>query len=156
MKKFHKISEKEHSKFASVFEYNDIVIPTRQTGKSCGYDFVCPHDLTIKANSVDKIYSGIKCELDDNEFLMLAIRSSKAIKDNLVLANQVGIIDADYYNNIGNEGHIIIAIRNMNDYDVEIKKGERICQGIILKYEVVDEDCPNTNTRSGGIGSTGR
>ena len=87
---------------------------------------------------------------------MLAIRSSKAIKEGLVLANQVGIIDADYYNNEDNEGHIIIGVRNMNDYDVVIKKGDRICQGIILKYGITDMELPNTNVRGGGIGSTGR
>ena len=156
MRMFYKISDKEYSKYINLFDYEDIVIPKRQTVKSCGYDFVCPYDVTIKANSVGKVYSGIKCEIEDDEFLMLAIRSSKAIKEGLVLANQVGIIDADYYNNEDNEGHIIVGVRNMNDYDVVIKKGDRICQGIILKYGITDMELPNTNVRGGGIGSTGK
>ena len=40
------------------------------------------------------------------EFLGIYIRSSLGFKYNIRMCNQVGIIDADYYNNKDNEGHI--------------------------------------------------
>jgi dUTP pyrophosphatase len=39
--------------------------------------------------------------------LQLALRSSTPKKKGLMLANGIGIIDADYYNNSDNEGHIM-------------------------------------------------
>jgi dUTP pyrophosphatase len=42
-----------------------------------------------------------------------------------MLANGIGIIDSDYYNNPDNEGHIMFAILPFEG-DVTFKKGERI------------------------------
>ena len=47
------------------------------------------------------------------EWLGMYIRSSMAVKKRLMLVNNVGIIDADYYNNADNEGHIMLAQLNM-------------------------------------------
>ena len=71
------------------------------------------------------------------------------------LDNTVGIIDADYYNNSGNEGHIFIKITNdsMNNKEVKINKGEAFAQGIIFQYFLTEDDNSNS-VREGGIGST--
>jgi dUTP pyrophosphatase len=50
--------------------------------------------------------TGIKCQLASDCYLELSVRSSTPLKHWLVLANSVGIIDGDYYNNPDNEGHI--------------------------------------------------
>lgn len=155
-RKFEKISQKEYQKYSNLFAYSDIELPERQTNYSCGYDFVTPHDIIIKPNEIKIVYSGIKVHLNEDEFLMLAIRSSKAIKQGIVLANQVGIIDCDYYNNCDNEGHIMIALRNISDKEVKLEKKERVAQGIIMKYLLCDDDSFNKKDkeRLGGIGST--
>ena len=75
------------------------------------------------------------------------------IKKGLNLSNQVGIIDSDYYGNIDNDGHIMIAIKNTTDNDVVLKKGDRVSQGIIMKYLVTSDDIANEK-REGGFGST--
>lgn len=156
MRKFLKINKEEYNKYNGLFSYDDIVIPQRQTSKSCGYDFVSPHEVEINPGEVKVIYSGIKCALNDNEYLLLAVRSSIGIKRGIVLANQVGIIDADYFENPDNDGHIMIALRNITNNKVIIKKGERVVQGIIMNYQVTDDDVPKCDKRSGGIGSTGK
>ena len=79
---------------------------------------------------------------------------SLAIKKGLTLANNVGIIDADYYNNPSNEGHIMVALANWTNRPVVIAKGERIAQGIFEKYLVADADETLSSERVGGIGST--
>lgn len=153
MIKFHKINDKELKKYQDLFTYDDIILPKRQTSASSGYDFYLPYDCTIKAKSNALLYSGVKIELDENLFLMVCIRSSLARKNGLTLTNQVGIIDSDYYNNIDNDGHIMIAITNNLDTDISLKKGSRVCQGIILNYyKTVDDE--NEGTRVGGFGST--
>ena len=68
--------------------------------------------------------------------------------------NNVGIIDADYYNNEDNEGHIMLGLYNTTDSDVTLAKGERVAQGIFYKYLTADGDSADA-TRSGGFGSTG-
>lgn len=56
------------------------------------------------------------------------------------MCNQVGVIDADYYNNESNEGHIWLKIQNESKEEVHIKKGEAIAQGIFLKYLTTNSD----------------
>lgn len=155
MSDFYIVKDQELKKYEEIFTKNDIVIPTRKTFASSGYDFSSPYELSIKPHSVEKIYTGIKANLNEDEFLMIVVRSSIGINKGIVLANQVGIIDSDYYNNESNDGHIIIALRNMTDETVLIKKGERVCQGIIQKYYKTESD-NQTNKRIGGFGSTGK
>lgn len=97
--------------------------------------------------------TGLKCELDNNTYLELSVRSSTPLKTWLVLANGVGIIDADYYNNADNEGHIFLQIINLAPFDIKIKKGEFIGQGIIKPYLTIENDNA-TGVRAGGFGST--
>ena len=71
-----------------------------------------------------------------------------------MLVNGTGIIDADYYNNEDNEGHILVAFYNLSGESVTIHRGDRIAQGIFCPYLVSSDDRAN-GVRTGGIGSTG-
>ncbi len=97
--------------------------------------------------------TGIKAYMQTDEFLQLANRSSNPLKRFLLLANGVGVIDADYYNNPDNEGHIMFQFVNFGVTDVTIKKGERIGQGIFLPFLKADQD-ETMSTRTGGFGSS--
>lgn len=97
--------------------------------------------------------TGIKCEMPEDMYLELSVRSSCPLKHWLILANGVGIIDADYYNNPDNEGHIFFQIINLAPFDILLKKGDAIGQGIFKKYYLTDNDAA-TAERSGGFGST--
>lgn len=97
--------------------------------------------------------TGIKCEMPEDMYLELSVRSSCPLKHWLVLANGVGIIDADYYNNPDNEGHIFFQIINLSPFDILLKKGDAIGQGIFKKYYLTDDDSA-TAERQGGFGST--
>ena len=99
--------------------------------------------------------TGVKCQLDDGYYLELSVRSSCPLKYWLILANGVGIIDSDYYNNPDNEGHIFFQIINLSPFDIVLQKGEIIGQGIIKKYETTENDNAN-GKREGGFGSTSR
>ena len=69
------------------------------------------------------------------------------------MANSIGLIDSDYYENEDNDGHFFFAYFNCNDHDIEVKKGDIIGQVVFSKYLVVDKDSA-TGTRKGGFGST--
>lgn len=97
--------------------------------------------------------TGIKCQLADDEYLQLEVRSSCPLKYWLILANGVGIIDADYYNNPDNEGEIFFQIINLSPISIQLKKGDKIGQGIILKYNITEDDAA-AGERNGGFGST--
>lgn len=97
--------------------------------------------------------TGIKCEIPDGFYLELSPRSSCPLKHWLILANSVGIIDADYYNNPDNEGHIYFQFINLSPFDIQLHKGDAIGQGILKKYYVTDDDAAD-GFRAGGFGST--
>ena len=94
--------------------------------------------------------------MQDDEFLGIHIRSSMAIKRHLRLVNNEGIVDADYYNNPDNEGHLMIALANDTDKDIVLQAHERIAQGIFsVIYLTTDDDASKEKSvRSGGFGST--
>ena len=99
------------------------------------------------------VSTGMKCKLDQGTFLQLSVRSSSPLKYWLMLGNGVGIIDADYYNNPDNEGEIFFQIYNLSPFNIQIKKGEAIGQGIIMPWGVTEDDFSITE-RVGGFGST--
>lgn len=136
----------------------DAALPKRATAHSAGYDFVAPYDIIVHAGGsiVATLRTGIKACMEPDEFLMMCIRSSQGIKWGLALANGTGIIDADYYGNPDNDGEICIALVNREPYrDVKIHKGDRIAQGIFIKYLLTEDDETNAE-RNGGVGSTGK
>ena len=154
---FEKISEKEFSKVfnGTKASYEDITLPVRKTVNSAGYDFFMPYDLVLKTNEIAKVPTGIKACMNSNEFLGIYVRSSMGFKYNLRMCNQVGIIDADYYNNENNEGHIFIAIQNHGDKEITLNKNDAFVQGIFQSYNITDNDIVE-NERSGGLGSTSK
>ena len=140
-------------KVAKGFENESIILPKRQTKNSAGYDFYVAKDTTIKAHSIALIPTGVKAYMENDEVLKIYVRSSMPFKRGLTLANNVGIIDSDYYENPDNDGHIMIQVMNFTDNDILVKKNERIAQGVFLKYLLADDDNAN-EVRCGGFGST--
>lgn len=144
---------------AKGFEDKDINLPIRKTRCSAGYDFEAAEDTIIpsfkRGAAPTLIKTGIKAYMQDDEVLYLYNRSSNPKKKGLVLANSVGVIDADYYGNSDNDGHIMFAFYNTRDEDVEIKKGEAIGQGVFMKYLIADDDQAG-GERTGGFGSTSK
>lgn len=145
----------------SAYEDCHLSVPQRSTKGSAGYDFEAAEDciiLSMVKHGTQRptlVKTGIKAYMQPGEYLQLANRSSNPIKRSLIMANSIGVIDQDYYNNPDNEGHIMVQFLNFGEEDVQIKKGEKICQGIFLTYLVADENETPINDRKGGFGSTG-
>lgn len=174
MAKFEKVSR---------FKDVDLPLPTRATEGAAGYDFVVAEDTLVppykdimsrlpyfpgdppktlqEIAELTKKYSvkptlvstGMKCDLYKDWYLELSVRSSTPLKHWLILANSVGIIDADYYNNEDNEGEIFFQLINLSPYPILLKRGDKIGQGIIKPYIRTEDDAAG-GKRNGGFGST--
>ena len=159
-------------------------LPIRATANAAGYDFEVAEDtfipslsslfdsmqilksgtMTLEEMAVytkkikakpTLVPTGIKCQLEPYEYLELSVRSSLPLKHWLILANGVGIIDADYYNNPDNEGHIYFQLINLSPFGIQLKKGDRIGQGVIKTYGIVNGDYYGQGEqRIGGFGSS--
>ena len=141
------------------FENYDITLPVRKTKFSAGYDICAAEDTVIQPYTFGSkptlVKTGLKAYMQEDEYLMLCNRSSNPFKKGLVMANSVGIIDADFYGNPDNDGAFSFAFYNYFTEPLEIKKGEAIGQGIFVKYLVTDNDTPG-GERLGGFGSTSK
>ena len=144
---------------AKGYENKGINLPERKTKYSAGYDMEAAEDVIIpsfkKGVNPTFIKTGIKAYMEDNEYLMLANRSSNPKKKGLILANSVGIIDKDYYGNEDNDGNIIFAFYNIKEEDITIKKGEIVGQAIFMPFLIADNDNAQ-GIRTGGFGSTNK
>lgn len=168
------------------YQDKDITLPRRQTIASAGYDIEAAEDIVIpsiwRLNFVrifrlirnghelyEKDYelaedilkpilvpTGLKVYMPEDEVLILANRSSNTFKKNLSLPNGIGVIDADYYNNPNNEGELFVQVLNYGVRPLHIKKGDRIAQGIFMKYLKTDNDNPIVRQRLSGFGSTNK
>ncbi|MBM7708953.1 dUTP diphosphatase [Enterococcus lemanii] len=155
----------------TAYQNKEIQLPQRATHHAAGYDFEAAAEIVIPSiwkqvltrkigqESDNKklkptlVPTGIKAYMGDDEYLQLANRSSNPLKRFLSLANGIGVIDSDYYNNTDNEGHIMFQFTNFGLTDMVIKKGERIGQGIFLPFLKADQD-QTTTERTGGFGSS--
>ena len=148
--------KKRGFEIAKGWEERGINLPKRSTAHSAAYDIEAAEDTIVPVYYPGVkpvlISTGLKAYCQPDEFYIIANRSSGAGKG-LVLANGIGIIDADYYNNPENDGHIRIIAFNVLDRELVIKKGDRIAQIVFQKFLTVDDDTAS-GKRMGGIGST--
>ena len=145
MRKFEKISQ---------YRQTDFELPKRATSHSAGYDLASIEQIVIKPGAIEKVPTGLKVSMEDGEAMFVFPRSSLGLKKQLMMANNVGVIDQDYYNSPINEGHIMIPIYNFGSETQTIEKGERIAQGIFMKYLKTDDDVTSDEVRVSGFGST--
>lgn len=159
--------------------FTEAQIPEYQTKNSAGADFFCAEEVTIpsiwtgvfevigefiKGNGLKNIednfkptlvHTGIKAHMEEDEVLELYNRSSNPKKLGLILANSVGIVDADYADNPDNDGEIMFAFFNFKPWAVDILVGDRIGQGVFKKVLRPIEGLRVKDTeRQGGFGST--
>ena len=141
---------------AKGWEDKNINLPVRKTKNSAGYDVEAAEDIIIPmwkpGIKPTLIPTGLKAYCESDEWFMLANRSSGP-KKGFILANSIGIIDSDYYENPENDGHFYFAYFNCSDHDIEVKKGDVIGQLVFQKYLTIDNDNA-VGVRMGGFGST--
>lgn len=163
--------------------YDEIILPSRSTDGSAGYDFHAPVDIKLSTKGEHVIIpTGIKCKMKPGFVLKCYPRSGQGFKSRLFIANTVPIIDQDYYNNKNNEGHIMIEIvydgfdickkrvfkfsdtteshlyltksDEIEEVPVHIERGKGFVQGVIERFYYASEKKDIKKIRNGGLGST--
>lgn len=102
------------------------------------------------------VHTGIKAYMEEDEVLELYNRSSNPKKLGLILSNGVGVVDADYYESQETDGEIMFAFYNILPFNVTIKAGDRIGQGVFKKFLRPTDSSLRVKdvARLGGYGST--
>ena len=131
-------------------------LPQRATPGSAGYDFFSPVDAYLKPGDDIEFSLEVRCSIMDGEFLFIPPRSSLGFKGNnhVTMTNTVGIIDSDYYRNPDTHGEIRLKLHNFGKSTFHIVKGMGLVQGIFLRFDTTVDDCPRSEVRLGGFGST--
>ena len=138
--------------FEILEDYKDknINIPMRKTAQSAGYDLESAADFVLVKQKIVLVTTGLKAFMLPDDVLLIHIRSSLALNHGIILANGVGVIDADY------NGHIMLPLLNLGNENFKIIKGMRVAQGVFQKYLTIDDDEAGVGeARRGGFGSTG-
>ena len=115
------------------------------------------HDESKKATEINPtmVHTGIKASMYSDEVLEIYNRSSNPKKLGLILANSVGVVDADYYGCEDNDGEIVFAYYNIKPWDVTLKVGDKVGQGLFKKILRPEIGYVTTDkARKGGFGST--
>lgn len=132
---------------------DDVEIPAYQTQGSAAFDLAAAEPMTIAAQSSALVPTGLIIDTPPGHVLLLAARSSLFRKKGLLLANGIGIIDSDY---CGPEDEIKLSLYNPGSQPVDIAKGERLVQGMIVPFIRAEfEKGPADGKSRGGFGSTG-
>lgn len=131
----------------------DVALPVYQTEGAAGFDLASSVEMTVAPGQVALVPTGLVIAVPAGHFLGLFARSSTPLKRGLMVANGVGIVDADYS---GPEDEIKIEVLNFTQAPVTVRPGDRLAQGVILPCvrATWDERAPEGTTR-GGFGSTG-
>jgi dUTP pyrophosphatase len=154
-------------------KWENAKIPEYSTKHSAGADFFCAEEVTIPSiwkemfknifvtgkepvqAKPTMVHTGIKVHMPEDEVLYIMNRSGGP-KKGLVLANSVGVIDADYYGCDATDGEIMFAFYNFLPFEITIKVGDKIGQGMFHKMLRAENDgIVNDTERTGGFNSTG-
>jgi dUTP pyrophosphatase len=143
--------------------YDDLPNPCRSTLHAGGYDFYAPYDFVLKPNETIVVPTGFRVHMNNDEIFNLFIRSGTGFKYNVRLSNQVGVIDADYFGNSNNEGHMFASFTNHGTKDwvnttkgLDKKEKSKMVQGIFMPYYLTKDDESLNIVRNGGFGSTNK
>jgi dUTP pyrophosphatase len=131
-------------------------LPAYSTLFSAGMDLYANLDTPVLLKPLERILvkTGLYIELPVGYEAQIRPRSGLALKKGITVLNSPGTIDADYRGEIG------IILINLSGEEFVINDGERICQMIVAKHEIIEwdvcEELNDTDRGTGGFGHTGQ
>lgn len=108
--------------------------------------------LWLDSNHIYRLPTGLSFDIPPGYALKIFIRSSSAYRRGITLINSVGIIDSDY------KDELFLLVRSETRH--LLVNEERIAQGELVRSKIKPEfkeieEVPPSDSRIGGIGSTG-
>ena len=132
-----------------------VPLPSYETPGAAGFDFAASADIEIAAGTIALVPTGLVIQVPAGHFLGIFARSSTPLKRGLMVANGVGVIDPDY---CGATDEVKVQVLNFTQAAVQVRKGDRIAQGLLIPVARADwRECDGElreGTR-GGFGATG-
>ena len=130
-------------------------LPSYGTSEAAGFDLASAHDVVVQPRQIVLVRTGLVIQVPTGYFLAIFARSSTPLKRGLMVANGVGVLDPDYS---GPNDEVMIQVMNVTESDVQIRRGDRLAQGIVLPAPRIlwDEVSEIRETTRGGFGATGR
>lgn len=131
-----------------------VPLPAFQTPGSAGFDLAAAVDIVVPPGEVALVPTGLVIEVPSGYFLGIFARSSTPLRRGLMVANGVGVVDQDY---AGPADEVKIEVWNFTSRPVEVRKGDRLAQGIFIPTTQVAwvEVEEIRRTSRGGFGATG-
>jgi dUTP pyrophosphatase len=131
-----------------------IPLPVYGTDEAAGFDLASAHDLSVPPRGIALVRTGLIIEVPTGHCLAIFARSSTPLKRGLLVANGVGIVDPDYS---GPEDEVMIQVLNITEAEVQVRRGDRLAQGIILPAPRIrwQEVTQIRDVTRGGFGATG-
>jgi dUTP pyrophosphatase len=131
-----------------------VPLPAYGTSEAAGFDLAAAHDITILPRQIALVRTGLVIEVPSGHFLAILARSSTPLKRGLMVANGVGVVDPDYS---GPTDEVMIQVLNFTEAPVEVRRGDRLAQGIVLPAPRVtwSEVAAIRDATRGGFGATG-
>ncbi len=133
----------------------DLPLPKYMSAGAAGMDLYANvhEDTMIRMGEIKLIPTGIRIALPEGYEAQIRPRSGLALKNGITLLNTPGTIDSDY------RGEIAVIMINCGTNGFLIKRGDRIAQMVINKYERIEwtecDSLDETERGGGGFGHSG-
>lgn len=127
------------------------VAPSYAKAGDAGMDLYSAEDLILGAGERRAVRTGIKMEIPDGYVGLIWDRSGMAFNNGI--KTMAGVVDSGY------RGEVKVVLMNLSKEDFEIKKGYKIAQMIIQKFESpeieITDSLSDSQRGDNGFGSTG-
>ena len=132
----------------------DAILPEYKTTGACAFDLATIEDAIIQPGEIVRLRTGLVICVPEGYTLLIAARSSLPKKFGLCVPQGFGIVDTDY---CGPEDEILLQLLNFTNEPKEVKKGDRLAQGMFVPiakaaFNIVEK---LDSSNRGGFGSTG-
>lgn len=115
-------------------------------------DLRAVEEVVLEPGVPGLVPTGLRVEVPTGCEAQIRMRSGLALKHGLILPNSPGTIDPGY------RGEVKVIVLNLGREPYTVKKGERIAQMVVARYEAVEWDeagVAGSARGDGGFGSTG-
>lgn len=100
-------------------------IPKIGSDYAAGFDIYSVEDKILQPGETHPISTGIALQIPHGKVLHIWDRSGMGMRGLTIFG---GVVDSDY------RGEIKAILNNSSTEPKEVKKGERVCQGVIIDY----------------------
>lgn len=136
----------------------DAVVPQYATDGSACFDLhavIKTGELACVMPDIPRVFeTGLAFEIPEGHAMLIFSRSGHGFKNDVRLANCVGVIDSDY------RGEVAVKLTSDTGKGLTVWRGDRIAQAMVIPVDRVEfeevVELSDTERGSGGFGSTGK